>query len=135
MRAIIKGMWCDELVVPLENYQPENPNCFGLRISLRIGSDEDEGTSDFDIYVGTPEWLEVMLRYEWGGAHWGRHMLIILEYDLDLIKERISSYIDGATGKDFLEIAQKISRVAAWEFEDYAQPKGDRVNSPADPKS
>lgn len=119
MKAIIKGMWCDELEVPLEDYRPDNPSCFGLKISLRIGSDEEDGTSDFDFYAGTPEWLEVMLRYEWDRAHWGRHMLIVLEYDLGLIKERIGSYVDGCTGEDFLEIAKKISKIAAWEFEDY----------------
>ena len=46
-------------------------------------------------------------------------MLVVLEYDLDLIKERIVSYVEGCTGKDFWEIAQKISRIASWEFEDY----------------
>jgi hypothetical protein len=119
MRAIIKGMWCDELDELIENYRPENTSCFNLRITLRIGTDEEEGSSDFDIYVVTPEWLETMLRYEWDRAHWGRHMLIVLEYDIGLIKERIASYVEGCKGKDSLEIMQKISRVAAWEFEDY----------------
>ncbi|WP_428826691.1 Imm8 family immunity protein [Azonexus sp. IMCC34842] len=117
MRAIINSMWCDELDVPLEKYQPENPKCFGLRISLRIGSDEGSGTNDFDIYVVTPDWLELMLRYEWDRAHWGLHMLMVLEYDFDLINNRIRKYIEECTGKDFLELALKISRIAAWEFD------------------
>ncbi len=119
MSAVIRGMWCDAIDMPLEEYQPENPDCFGIRITLRVGSDTEVGANDFDLLVCTPRWLEVTLRYEWGRAQWGRHMLVVLEYDLDLIKERIVSYVEGCTGKDFWEIAQKISRIASWEFEDY----------------
>lgn len=120
MKTIIEGMWGDSLNVALEEYHPpENPECFGLWVNLRIGSDAEEGTNDFRLLVCTPGWLEVMLRYEWGRAQWGRHMLIVLEYDFDLIKNKIVSYVESCTGNDFLEIAQKISKVASWEFEGY----------------
>jgi hypothetical protein len=119
MKTIVKGIFLAQSSVLLVNYRPENPECFGLWIDLNIGPDNEEGAHNYQVLVCTPDWLEVTLRYEWGRAHWGRHMLIVLDYDLDLIKERITSYVEGCTGKDFWEMAQKISRIAAWEFEDY----------------
>lgn len=46
-------------------------------------------------------------------------MLIVLCYDRDRIESEIAQYVDGCTGKDFWELAQKVARIGAWEFEDY----------------
>jgi hypothetical protein len=122
MNAVVKGMWCDAIDMSLEEYRPENPECFGLWVNLRIGPDGVDGAHDYQLLVCTPGWLEVTLRYEWGGANWGRHMLIVLEYDSEIIKKKIISYVESCTGKDFWEMAQKVARIASWEFEDY-QPQ------------
>ena len=46
-------------------------------------------------------------------------MLIVSEYDLDVIKAEIDLCVESCTGENWSAIAQKISRFAAWEFEDY----------------
>lgn len=121
MKAIVKSIYSTSPDFTLESYIPENPKCFGLWIEFRAGLFESKGADDFMILVCTPDWLEVTLRYEWGGMYWGRHMLLVLEYDLECINKKIVDYVENCTGNDFLEIAQKIARIAAWEFEDYEQ--------------
>lgn len=52
---------------------------------------------------------------------WGRHMLIIDGYDYNVIKTHIERHIANSQGDDWESIAVKLSRVGAWEFEDYQQ--------------
>jgi hypothetical protein len=117
MKSLVKGIWIDSSSILLEEYLPENPKCFGLWIELRVGPSDLEGGHDYRILVCTPEWIEK--EYSCQKAVWGRHMLIVFNYDLDQIKEKIYNYVTSCTGKDFWEIAIKVSRIAAWEFEDY----------------
>jgi hypothetical protein len=117
MKAILKGMWCETIDVPIDQYRPENPDCFSLRLTLRIGADGVEGTNDFDLYVCTPSWLDRMLKYEWEHACWGQHMLIVSSYDLDLVTRRILAHLDDCTGTDFQQVIDKMREVAAWEFD------------------
>ncbi|MBP2168262.1 hypothetical protein J2125_001454 [Erwinia toletana] len=48
-----------------------------------------------------------------------RHTLLVRKYDLDEITKTITNYTDQCEDKDWMEIAQKIFRVFAWEYEDY----------------
>ncbi|ERM09470.1 hypothetical protein L584_17755 [Pantoea agglomerans Tx10] len=48
-----------------------------------------------------------------------RHTLLVRKYDLDEITKTITDYIDQCEGRDWMEIAHKLSRVFAWEYEDY----------------
>lgn len=48
-----------------------------------------------------------------------RHTLLVRKYDLDEITKTITDYIDQGEGNDWMGIAQKLSRLFAWEFEDY----------------
>lgn len=119
MKAIVKDIYFLDYDGSLENFQPKSPKSFGFTLELKIGFEGEKGTNDFSIFVCTPDWLEVMLRYEWGRIYWGRHMLLVLEFDFELIKKQIFEYVEKCEGKDVLEVVHKISRVAAWEFEGY----------------
>ncbi|WP_244182878.1 Imm8 family immunity protein [Pantoea wallisii] len=48
-----------------------------------------------------------------------RHTLLGRKYDLDEITKTITDYIDKCEGKGWMDIAQKLSRVFAWEYKDY----------------
>ena len=117
MKAIVKAMWVDSATINLDNYFPEDSENFGLWIEFRVGPPELNSADDFRLLVCTPEWLKTNGVQE--KSLWGRHMLIVLEYDISAIKAAIDQCVDSCTGKDFGEIAQKISRFAAWEFEDH----------------
>jgi hypothetical protein len=50
---------------------------------------------------------------------WGRHMLIVPDYDLKKIRAIIAQYSISCEGKDWEAVAKLLSRIGRWEFEDY----------------
>lgn len=117
MKAKLKEIYSLELTNPLEEFWPEDESNFGISVRLMIGPEDGAGSESFDILVCTPDWIKS--QYSEEKCVWGRHMLIVLEYDFDLIRRQIEGYIAGCTGEDWLTIARKLSRMGAWEFEDY----------------
>lgn len=116
MKAIVKNIDLGSHI-GFDEYCPEEDECFGLRLTVHVGPNDEEGVHLYQILVCTPEWIEK--EYHHAGAVWGRHMLIVFRYDRERIKREIERYVEGCTGKDFGEIAQKVARIGAWEFEDY----------------
>ncbi|MCT4714503.1 immunity 8 family protein [Enterobacteriaceae bacterium H18W14] len=115
MKAILRGIWVDSPNFSMDNYQPEEKNCFTLLVNLKIGPENEVGTNYFYIHVCTPEWL---CKHHWL-PELMRHTLLVRKYDLDEITKTITDYIDQCEGNDWMDIAQKLSRVFAWEYEDY----------------
>lgn len=120
MKAKLKEMYSLELALPLESFWPEDANNFGLSVRLMIGVEDSPGAEAFDIVVCTPDWIQSQYADE--KCVWGNYMLIVLEYDFSLIRKQIEDYIASCVGEDWLAIARKLSRIAAWEFDTY-QPR------------
>ncbi|QEY65370.1 hypothetical protein FXN65_26155 [Metapseudomonas lalkuanensis] len=116
MKAILKSIDMNGLV-GFDDFQPEDEKDFGVWLTVQVGPDDQDGGHLFQIFICTPNWLKKECLSL--GAVWGRHMLIVCEYDRGLIVKSISKYIESCTGDDFWGGAQKISRIGAWEFEDY----------------
>jgi len=51
----------------------------------------------------------------------GRHRLIVARYEYDAVRRAIEGLVSGAEGRDWSDVARKISRFAHWEFEDYLE--------------
>lgn len=117
MKAVIKAMWVDSPDIILDSYRPDDLGFFGLWINLRIGPDDSEGAHDYQLLVCSPNWLKSECISV--GVLWGRHMLIVNEYDIYSIKDEISKCINSYSGEEWGEVAKKIARFAAWEYEDY----------------
>ncbi|ACS84126.1 immunity 8 family protein [Musicola paradisiaca] len=113
MKATLRTLGCD--ICNLETFMPEEVNDFNLSLVLSIGPVDEVGTNYFYLNVCTPEWL---CKHRWL-PELMRHTLLVRKYDLDEIKKTITDYIDQCEGEDWMEIAQKLSRVFAWEYEDY----------------
>lgn len=115
MKAKLKEFFSSD--IDLRNYWPEDERNFGFWASILIGPDEEDGSEIFQLLICTPDWI----KYEYGNksAVWGRHMLIVFEYDLGAIKKEIEKYLASCVGGDWHSLAKKFSRVASWEFEDY----------------
>ncbi|BDH46951.1 hypothetical protein TUM12370_29950 [Salmonella enterica subsp. enterica serovar Choleraesuis] len=113
MKAILKSISNDEF--KLNEFYPEHESLFSLRLLLRIGTENNPGADNFDLHVCTPEWL---CKNQWF-PELMRHTLLVRKYDLDEITKIITDYIEQCEGNNWMEIAQKLSRVFAWEFEDY----------------
>ncbi|APR39179.1 MULTISPECIES: immunity 8 family protein [unclassified Paraburkholderia] len=116
MKAIVKSIDTGSHVA-FDKDLPEDQMCFGFWVTVQVGPDNEEGGHLYQILVCTPDWIKT--KYLHAGAVWGRHMLIVSHYDCDRIKSEIARYVEGCTGKNFWELAQKVARIGAWEFEDY----------------
>ena len=103
--------------VDLETYWPDDLECFGLWLDAEIGLSDTAGADIFRIFICTPDWLKKRLPSE--KIMLGRYLMIVSEYDLDAIIIFINQYIEKCDGEDWVSIANKLSRVWQWEFEDY----------------
>jgi hypothetical protein len=115
VQAFISKISNDE--VQINEYKPAEPFCFFLSLRIQIGSNEGSGADDFELGVCTADWLSQNL-YE---PLWGRHLLIVREYDFASIEKSIRNYVEQCHGDNWNIIAEKLGRVFAWEFEDYRQ--------------
>ena len=100
-----------------KTYSPEYPENFGFWLRAMIGLENEEGAESFDIHICTPDWIKA--NYDDHEILFGRHMLLVFEYDYEGIRKRISDYCHECTGENWPEIAERLSRIGYWEFEDY----------------
>jgi len=121
MKAILKRLYSVDVDKSLDQFTPEIEDdfCFWARI---IVSDENGfGEESFDVKICTPKWLLSNCKPE--EVLFGRHYIIVSEYSYERIFSTIELYIKSIEGKSWDEIATKIGRIGAWEFEDYQSPQ------------
>lgn len=108
----------------LELHVPQDPQKFCVLVRAMVGPRGGEGEESFDINVCTAEWLKDQVGRE--GFVLGLHRLFVNTYDPAQIKKLLTTFIERYSGDSWREVAEKISRVARWEFEDYkAAPPSD----------
>ena len=109
----------------LEHYWPEDEDCWGSWITLSLGIKGEEGAVYYNLLVCTPDWLKKELRKS--RSVWGRHMLIVNEFNPDLIRaevdKKLSQLLQQFESDDDVVFSEKIGRYAHWEFEDFVPYK------------
>ncbi|MCH9625860.1 MAG: hypothetical protein S4CHLAM123_10440 [Chlamydiales bacterium] len=118
MRAIIKGFHSPE-IDDLQHFKPEITDNFCFLLQLMIGPENEDGEESFDIEVCTPKWL--LSKYKKDEIIFGRHMLIVFEYNFEQISNKLKYFVKSCNGSSWNEIAKKISKISSWEFESYAE--------------
>ena len=116
VRAELKRLHSPD-VHDLRTYKPENDHNFGLLLQLMVGPYGESGAESFDVLLCTPEWLKQHNKAS--DLVWGRHLLIVFKYDHDRLFHFLQEYCAQCSGNTWKEIAEKLGRVAKWEFEDY----------------
>ena len=116
MRAALRRLHSPD-VFDLVNYQPDPADDFGFLLQALVGPEGGVGEESFDFVVCTPKWLE--RRRKKSDVIFGRHHLIMFEYDYDRLLRTIEHLCDSAEGNSWDEIATKLARFGKWEFEDY----------------
>lgn len=110
MKGVLKRLSCD--TEDLDTWIPANAHDFHLNLLLQIGMSDRSGADNFDLCVQTQmTWCEPLRD--------GKGLWIVEEYDLAAIKVRIQQVIDRCEGYDWMQIATKLSREFAWEFDGY----------------
>lgn len=115
MFAELKGLMTQSLE-SLEDFHPSDHEFFEVKVEACIGTKDIEGGDIFVITVVTPKYLDQ--KYSHQDAPFLLHTLLVKEWNPGLIRERIRKMVTSVSGKDWPELAQKLSRYGYWEFED-----------------
>jgi len=116
MRAELKELHSPD-VHDLATFVPDDPARFCVLIQLIAGPEGEPGEESFDVVVCTPAWLSDQVRAH--GPFSGRHHLVVETFDWPVLREYFANLVRGCEGRDWREVATKLSRHGAWEFEDY----------------
>ena len=115
MKAELKGVHSPD--IDFNTFWPEESDNFGFLLQAMIGPEGQEGEESFGMQVCTPNWLKS--RHSETDILFGKHMLIVFDYDIDRIKNYIAKYCERCVGDNWQDIASKLSKIGQWEFEDY----------------
>jgi len=102
---------------PLESVQVEKRENFHEWVRAQIGPTPGQGEEIFDFLVCSPEWVNEECRRT--GYFMARRVLIVPQWDPDLVKKAIEYVVSLVTADTWQEIASTLSSIASWEFEDY----------------
>jgi hypothetical protein len=120
VRAEIKSIEITEFPsLNPEDYLPDDFEDFQCIFGLQIGPVGSGDSELFHVTVCTPKFLAEACKRD--GFIWGRHRLIVLEYNLESITQILVKFVGNYSGKSWHEVATKVSRIANWEFEDYVE--------------
>ncbi|WP_413600405.1 Imm8 family immunity protein [Curtobacterium sp. Curtsp57] len=120
MRAQLHGIYSEELdlnrVLPADRYRSY------FHAVMTVGPDNGPGEETFQVTVCTPAWLaeEASVR----GPIVGRHLLIVEPMDANRAVRALRQNVEAAEGRTWAEVAEKVSRIGLWEFEDYQEHPG-----------
>ncbi|GAB3698136.1 immunity 8 family protein [Spirosoma flavus] len=116
MKPIIVS--CDSSdVIDFFDYQPEVHDDFGFPLNLTIGIEGQEGANNFQLMVATPKYIQRTHPNQ--SAVLLRHYLVVFQYDFNEILDIINNYVRSIEEDSWEKVAEKIGRIAQWEFEDY----------------
>lgn len=118
MRAELRSLHSPDAPPGLDSFQPSNPAHFSLLVQALVGPEGSEGEESFDFIVMSGSALAAELA-DGDGYVFLRHRLLLPMWDAELAKRAISDLVRRTEGKDWKEIATKLSRYGHWEFEDY----------------
>ena len=104
--------------IDIDGEYPADPGCFVILLEAEVGADGLAGSDVFRIQVCTPRWLSSRLAED--GEIWGRGLLMLPEWNIERIRLAVAAMCSRTTGATWQEVAQKLSRFAEWEFDDYS---------------
>jgi hypothetical protein len=116
MTKELTSMFTD-LGLELEEFIPANPRNFYLLLHLRIGPVDQDGGHDYTFGICTPDWLSHQVHVT--GPLWGRHLLVVNQFAPTEIRAAIQKAVARCEREDWAETYVVLSRIFAWEFEDY----------------
>ena len=84
---------------------------------VQIGELGGEGSDNFEIEVCSPQWLERPVDRDKVVS--GRNRLFMDGFNFDALESYVLKRVRQAEGSNWESVAEKLSRWALWEFEDY----------------
>jgi len=118
MRAQIQRLHTPD-VEDLASFTPDDVGDFALLVQIIVGPEGSEGEESFDLEVITLK--ELARRVDRAGLVSGRHLLVVDRFDANEIRTWIEKAVSACSGRDWDEVALRLSRIGHWEFEDYGE--------------
>ena len=118
MRAEIKRLFSSD-VEDLEHFVPPDPTTFSVVIRLMAGPQGGDGEESFDFVVCSPSWLETTVNGD--EPLLLRHKLLMRSFDFAMLRKFVERFVRGCEADSWDELADKLSRLGHWEFEDYRE--------------
>jgi len=109
----IKSMVCIDLELE-EGGVPPDPERCSYAFEVEIGTKGGEGADIFSFVVIT---LQELLTDT--NPRWGRSLLIVEFFSWPLIEKKLNALLSQCSGKDWIEVAAKLNRYLAWEYDNY----------------
>ncbi len=100
----------------LDDYYPENPECFCLTVEITIGAKGKEGADNFMFDVCNAEWLGQLAEKNKKGVYL-KNIMLVHEYDALKIKNRINELVSSTSATCWKQYVAKITKWIKWEFE------------------
>ena len=101
----------------LERYEPRDPECFRVSITIIVGPVGAPGEESFDFQICSSKWLQRDLdNYE---ITLLRHVIVMKRFDYDRLCSFVREYLSACSGATWDDVGQKVGRLGMWEFEDY----------------
>ncbi len=110
MRAVIRSFEWNDL-------RPDRGIDQTVNLVMLIGPQNGPGDETFQITVCTPQATKALLDRD--GIVVGRHLLLVRDLDPAKIEAFLHDRLRRLDGNNWPELAEKIGRLAYWEFEDY----------------
>ena len=117
MRAEIKSYYTDDDIGDPSDNQSGGADSFGYTLTFSIGPVGSEGSDNFEVVVTTPEDLQTY--YAGKTPIFLRHCMLVENYNFPQILKLMTNYVNSLEEPSWDKLAQKLCRVALWEFEDY----------------
>jgi len=103
--------------IDIGTFWPEEEDCFGFLLEAMIGPEGEVSEESFGMQVCTPAWLAKKHAAE--EVVFGRHLVIVFDYDIRRIENRIRNYCERCVADSWEEITPMLGRIGRSEFEDY----------------
>lgn len=115
MRAVIRSL-SSSSIDDLDSWRPIEAS-WSVDIMLLAGPAGAPGEESFDITVCSTAWIDELVARD--GIWNGRHHLIVDGFNWQRIRSYIAGRVNACQGPTRSEVAEQLSRLGYWEFEDY----------------
>jgi len=115
MKAAIRRLHSPD-VFDLATWRPPEQD-FGILVQMLVGPADRPGEESFDVTVCTAGWLAGLARAD--RVVDARHHLVVDQYDFDELEKYLQDRVSACDGSSWDAVAEELSRLGRWEFEDY----------------
>lgn len=101
----------------LPSFRPEADE-WAIGIRILAGPGDGPGEESFDLTVCSVDWVAAQVRRD--GVFDGRHYLVAGGFNWPVLSSYIERRVTSCEGSSWSEVAERLSRLGYWEFEDYS---------------